>query len=73
MIEKNSKGRAVCYKCEDIPTITYLARDVPFSDNRGVVEGLLVGVCDDCDSVITTHPQSTTKIKEALEKLKSNS
>lgn len=73
MIEENSKGKAICYNCEDIKAITYLVRDVPFSDNSGVVEDLLVGVCDDCDSVITTPHQSTPKIKEKLKKLRSNS
>ena len=44
--------------------MTFCVRDVPFSDGSGIVEQILVGVCDQCKRVIAIPAQSTPKIKE---------
>ena len=61
------KGKAACDKCGKFTPITYCLRDVPLSDSSyGIVDNILVGVCDICDSVITMPNQSTPQVKEKL-------
>lgn len=69
-IKEGDGGKAICFHCKDIMPITYLYRDVPFSDGSGMVRNILVGVCNCCDSVISTPSQSTPAIKEELQKQK---
>lgn len=61
-------GKAICDHCQAIEPITYKLRDVPFSDGSGIVKGILVGVCDKCDSVVLTPRQSTPAIRRQLQK-----
>ena len=58
------------YQCEKIQSVTFQLRDVPFSDGSDVVKGLLVGVCDKCESVVSVPSQSTPAIKKKLDKQK---
>jgi hypothetical protein len=53
--------RAVC-DVDGVVTVTFRYRDVSFSDGSGVVRDLLVGVCDTCDEVILSPPQSLRAI-----------
>lgn len=46
-------------------TATFMYRDVPFRDGRGVVHDLLVGTCDICGDAIVIPAESTPKIAEA--------
>jgi hypothetical protein len=48
--------------------MTFEYRDVPFSDNTGVVKNILAGVCDHCKEVISIPPQSTPAIKAQRQK-----
>ena len=58
--------RAVC-DVDGVVTATFRYRDVPFSDGSGVVRDLLVGVCDVCNEVILSPPQSLKAISAARE------
>lgn len=60
--------KAICSNCKAIKNVTFQIRDVPFNDDSGIVNNILVGVCDTCDSVVISLPQSTNLIKEQLEK-----
>ncbi|CAA7617203.1 conserved hypothetical protein [Magnetospirillum sp. LM-5] len=60
-------GRAICDQCGIVST-TYQYRDVPFSDGRGLVKDILVGVCNCCGAVVAIPPQSTPAIKAQREK-----
>lgn len=62
------QGQAICQHCQAIEPITYRLRDVPFSDGSGIVKGILVGVCDQCDAVVLTPRQSTPAIRKQLQK-----
>lgn len=62
--------KAICYNCEDIVNAVFQVRDVPFSDGCGIAKGILVGVCEQCDRVIVSLPQSTPSIKKQLEALR---
>lgn len=58
---------ALCNTCQSLETATFQLRDVPFSDNRGVVRQVLVGVCNRCENVAIIPHQSTPMIKKALD------
>lgn len=68
ILKVGDKEKAVCNNCEAFVNTTYLLRDVPFSDNSGIVKNILVGVCDCCDSVVTLPYQSTPAVRKQLEK-----
>jgi len=65
---EGDKGKAICFRCRKVTPTTFKYRNVPFSDGNGIVENILSGVCDVCDSVIETLPQSTPAIKRARER-----
>ena len=67
LLKVGDKGKAACDTCKAFVTTTYSLKNVPFSDNSGVVANLLVGVCDGCESVVTLPHQSTPAVKEQLE------
>lgn len=58
---------AACNNCESFQGVTFKLRDVPFNDGSGVVKNVLVGVCDNCDSVAVLPHQSTPAVKKQLE------
>lgn len=60
--------KAACENCKSFENATFQLRDVPFSDGRGIVKQVLVGVCDKCDSVTVLPHQSTPLVKRQLEK-----
>ncbi|MFN8672916.1 MAG: hypothetical protein U0457_12645 [Candidatus Sericytochromatia bacterium] len=66
-VKENDKGKAVCSSC-GLTTITYLLKDVPFSNKSGTVKNILAGVCDKCNEVITIPAQSTAAIKSEYNK-----
>ena len=66
-----SVQKAICFKCESLQSVSFKTRDVGFIDGSGeIVEGVLVGVCDNCDSVILTYPESSDKIKQVMDNQK---
>ncbi|VWX32811.1 MULTISPECIES: hypothetical protein [unclassified Limnobacter] len=62
------KSRAICNHCKDIVSVTFVRRDVPFSDRKGAAQDILVGVCDVCDQVVSIPAQSTPAISESRKK-----
>lgn len=65
---EGDKSKAVCSYCREVVPTTFKRRDVPFSDGKGIVNDILAGVCDLCDHVVSTPPQSTVSIKAARAK-----
>ena len=63
IIKEGDTGRAVC-ECCGLTNTTYKLRDIPFSDNRGIVKGVLAGVCNACNEVIALPPQSVPRVKD---------
>jgi hypothetical protein len=59
--------KAACEKCQSFENATFKLRDVPFSDGKGIVKNVLVGVCDKCDSVTVLPHQSTPAVKKQYE------
>lgn len=68
LFKQGDKSKAICPTCGLVST-TFQYRDVPLSSGNGVVNDILVGVCDHCDTVVSTPPQSTPKIKEARQRI----
>lgn len=66
MFNINDKSKAVCGFCEKVVTTTFKIRNVPVKDSDKVIKDILVGVCDECDNVVTTPAQSTPEIKRQL-------
>lgn len=56
------KGKAICSFCNKIVSVTYMVRDVSFSDGSGIAKNLLVGVCDCCDKVVLLPSQSSASV-----------
>lgn len=59
--------KAACNNCKSFQNVTFKLRDVPFSDGNGMVKNVLVGICDNCDSVVVLPHQSTPAVKKQLE------
>jgi len=64
---EGDKSKAICATCNAIVPTTLLRRDVPFSDNSGNVDNLLVSVCDICGTIVAIPAQSVPAIKKARE------
>jgi Fe2+ or Zn2+ uptake regulation protein len=65
-------SRAMCSTCQKVVTTTFNFYDIPFSDYASVVKNIIAGACDECGTVITIPPQSTSSIQSSLEKIKAN-
>lgn len=59
--------KVACNHCQSFEYATFKLRSVPFSDGSGVVNNVLAGVCDKCDTVTVIPSQSTPAIKKQLE------
>lgn len=59
--------KVACNRCQSFEYATFKLRSVPFSDGSGVVNNVLAGVCDKCDTVTVIPSQSTPAIKKQLE------
>ncbi len=62
LLFQGDKGKAICEHCGPVTT-TYLYRDVPLSESAKVVKDILVGVCEQCQSVASIPAQSTPAIQ----------
>lgn len=58
---------APCNTCRSLEAVTFQLRDVPFTDNSAIVKGVLVGVCDRCNSVAVLPHQSTPAVRKSIE------
>ena len=62
----DDKSKAVCADCIALVSTTFMLRNVPTSDGRGIVKQVLAGVCDHCDSVVSIPNQSAPFIDKAF-------
>lgn len=65
---EGDRSKAICAHCKGVRATTFAYRDVPFSDGNGIVKNILVGVCEQCDSVASIPSQSTPAISKARPK-----
>ncbi|WP_408601591.1 hypothetical protein [Pseudomonas sp. PLMAX] len=66
LYQEGDKSRAICGHCETVVATTFMCRDVPFSDGKGIAKAILVGVCDTCSQVVSIPAQSTPAIQQLL-------
>lgn len=55
--------KAICHNCKSIQNVTLKRRDVPLSDDSKIIKNVLVGVCDNCDSVCVLPQESVSKVR----------
>jgi hypothetical protein len=67
IVKVGDTQKAACHQCSRFEKVTYKLRDVPFSDGKGLVKNVLVGVCDCCNSVAVLPHQSTPVVRNQLE------
>ena len=68
LFQEGDHSKAVCNQCKQVVTTTFARRDMAFSDGKGSVKGILVGICDGCGTVVSTPAQSAPAIREARRK-----
>jgi hypothetical protein len=68
IVKADDKSKAVCEACKQLVDVTFKLRDVPLSDGTGVVNGVLVGVCDVCDKVCVLPHQSVPMVAKTIAK-----
>ncbi|WP_282153924.1 hypothetical protein [Ruegeria atlantica] len=61
------KSKGICSTCEEVVSTTFTHRDVPLDDESATVPGILAGVCDQCDTVVSIPGQSTPEIKRVMD------
>jgi broad-specificity NMP kinase len=64
--------KAGCEKCKAFVDATFVLRDVPLSDGSCIVENVLVGVCNQCDSVTVLPQQESELVKSVIDKARLN-
>lgn len=64
----DDKKSAICHRDGRV-TATFAYRDVPFRDGNGMVQNVLVGVCEKCGDAIVIPAQSTLTIADARKKV----
>lgn len=59
------KSKALCPECGLVNT-TFQYRDLTLEQSKKTVPNILVGVCDSCDSTVSTPAQSTPMIHQVI-------
>jgi hypothetical protein len=67
IVKVGDSQEAACHQCKRFENVTYKLRNVPFSDGKGLVKNVLVGVCDRCNAVAVLPHQSTPVVRKHLE------
>lgn len=65
---EGDRSEAICADCDRIVTTRYAVRTIHLSGSGIDVPGVLVGVCDSCDGIVSLPAQSTPQIREARER-----
>ncbi len=62
------KSQAICPNCKKIVSTTFEYRDVALDDGSSTAPGILAGVCDQCNMVISIPGQSSPAIKRVIDR-----
>lgn len=68
LYEDGEKSKAICTRCKQLVSTTFMRCDVPLSDGKGEVKNILAAICDVCSEVVAVPAQSTPAIREARQK-----
>ena len=61
-------SRGFCENCAKIVETTFVRRDIPFSDGKGLARNILVAQCSICATLIAIPSQSTPAIRAARDR-----
>ncbi len=67
ILKVGDSKQLACAHCNSFQEVTFLLRDVPFSNGKGTVKNVLAGVCNKCDSIAVLPHQSTPVIKMQMD------
>lgn len=70
ILKVGDNQKAACANCQSFQEMAFVLRDVPLSDESGMVDNVLVGVCDHCDHVGIMPHQSTPLVQKQLQQQK---
>ena len=70
LLKVGDQQKAACEICKAFVNTSFKLKDVDLSDKSATVKNVLVGVCDNCNSVIVLHHQSSDIVKETIDKSK---
>ncbi len=65
IFQEGDTSQAFCSQCTELVRTTFVRRDVPFSDGRGLAKNILVGACDHCGQTVAVPAQSAPAISKA--------
>lgn len=65
IFQDGDNSQAFCSHCSDLVSTTFVRRDVPFSDGKGLAKSILVGACITCGQTVSIPAQSTPAISKA--------
>lgn len=68
ILKENDQTTGLCESCKTRVLVTYKYRSVFLKKTKADVPNVLVGVCDNCDEIISIPAQSFPRLKEAREK-----
>ena len=73
--KEGEKSKAVCSTCKKVNSTTFKVRTADIRDGASFlsVPSVLVGVCDDCDTVVTVPQQSFAAVAEVKKKAEKGS
>ena len=67
LLQLGGQQKAACEECKAFVNATFKIRDVDLSDKSATVKDVLVGVCDNCNSVIILPHQSAGLVKKTID------
>jgi hypothetical protein len=70
LVKEGDQSEAICRHCKTLVTTHFKVRTYRLVDREIDIPGMLVGVCDECDSTVMLPAQSSPRIGEALQQRK---
>ena len=65
LLREGEREEGLCLACETWRSIQYEYRTVHLEESDVEVQGVLVGVCEDCGEIVSIPPQSAPRLREA--------
>jgi hypothetical protein len=62
--KENDKSTAICSFCKKLVEIVFKRRDLLYPTKNTIINNILVGVCNECDHVISIPQQSVEEINK---------
>ena len=66
--QQGDQSKGICEGCKAEVDTTFGYRDMSFDDGHGLAQGVLVSICNHCDSVVAIPAQSLPALRQARAK-----